>query len=873
MSETTASEAVHKSLSVREFLDSHKVHKLLETFVLAVADRRPPDVLLYMEQWASQQRLDRDGKGTTAATSPTPQVKAPRSLPTTEQAAWDRVAEAWSVIGDPLKVSRRFFLVLSQQHSAMCKRLFVGLDTDQQLAPALAPLLNAAILGQLDDAALEELGRVHGSKRQPVMQERHFHAFLTAMLFAVKVEYEAKAGRAVPNTKEAAAATGGPGDATAGGAAAASADHWQTVLQSIATSVARGAVASVAAGDGPPGDPSAPPRTDDATNTVGADPGRIVTTAPAAARRQSSQQQPTDTATSVSPASPTAAIGASFDSCLATSFRRTPLSVWSQVADPVSLCRLFFTIFQTQHASVAKALLADINTDVIAPELAQGLTALFDGTMTSTELRGLAQVHALKKDGSMRRVHHRYGHYFVTSMMGALQVKLGDAFNAGCSAVMTNALTAVAETVTCAIAEMMAASTTSTTEASSTSAKSSPDASFTVDQQDSFTNTLSQVVVHAADIDDEDQTVGASTDKSVLMDEAKRAWRNGTAFADKQTLCADFFRILTTQHPALKRTLFRGRDIEGDLLPKYQPAFEALMTETLTVAELRQLVKTHAPNTTQPRHAYYWFTSMLTVIHIRVLEHYETTAGRLSEDEEKRKQVKRLREGFRLLLHRALAVMCLSLAARVDSSGPLTAAGATDVERAATNTKGSSEMFADLAEAAPVGAVTAQPEDSAKAFPKIFAWSDIPDIPGLATRFFAVLLSQHPMMKKNVFLDVDVGVVSAPFAALLNQAMLAASSSGGAAVSDDAIKQAVAVHGKNRKGLQHRHFDYFVTAMLFATKSHLTAHSLSMGKEGMAALQDSFQRIATLVAAEALGGTPGANAVAAADKTNTIGWK
>jgi len=93
------------------------------------------------------------------------------------------VKRSWNAVFDKPSLVKCFFDTLFTQHPSVRMTLFRDVDVDGILAPALLPLLDDALKGNLGSAALQRLGSEYGSGRRP--ETRHFHYFLTAMLTAV----------------------------------------------------------------------------------------------------------------------------------------------------------------------------------------------------------------------------------------------------------------------------------------------------------------------------------------------------------------------------------------------------------------------------------------------------------------------------------------------------------------------------------------------------------------------------------------------------------------------------------------------------------------------------------------------------------------
>lgn len=262
--------------------------------------------------------------------------------------------------------------------------------------------------------------------------------------------------------------------------------------------------------------------------------------------------------------------GASLKSTTHEAVRRA----WNSLPEKTFVTRTFFELALTQHRAAGRALLSGLDPAALAAPLAAVIDGVVNGTLDNDELAELARVH-----GAPRRLEPRHHHYFITAMLSALAIALGDQFPPTAEGWRVT-LTAISEHVQAAIAAAPAAA-----EGAGSAPTPPPEP--------------------------EPAAVAAAADAEATQ--LATAWRS---IADRKASVTDvFFQVLTAQHPALQRGLLAGYEIPA-LSARLASSMDDFVAGALPLEEIARLAAAHAPRGVETKHAHYFVTSMLTALSV-----------------------------------------------------------------------------------------------------------------------------------------------------------------------------------------------------------------------------------------------------------------
>lgn len=304
-----------------------------------------------------------------------------------------------------------------------------------------------------------------------------------------------------------------------------------------------------------------------------------------------------------------------------------------------------------------------------------------------------------------------------------------------------------------------------------------------------ITRTVKSAVelVHQKDDGDRDDSAAADPEKATdLIGQSWNSIENKTEAFSKQ-----FFTLLTLQHPSLKCTVLKGVDLDAAAV-KLTETVDGVVTGRLSEDTLEALALQYGFEfgIDPPKHSPYFITTALAALKIALgAEQFNSVA-----------------EPWRLVLTRMTEAVDKGMKA-LDQHW-----ASVDFAETKTNEPQAEEAMQ----------VATPPDVIAD------SWNSIVDRKNFSSTFFSVITTQHPVLLRTVLKGVDLDELGSNyFIPLLDDYVMGK-------LTDEGIKEKALTFGAQRP-IQHRFYDYFLTALL-------TTLSLTLDKSDFAQLSDVWRR-------------------------------
>jgi hemoglobin-like flavoprotein len=644
--------ATSSNPNMREYFEQTQLSKLLERLVVDLGEERPADVLLFIEEWAAKERKAKLSSG-----------DATRRRGSRSVAPEDQARMVWRQAGPNVgeKIVERFFDVLFTQHASLKRKLFNNVDITVAKA-GFAPLLNQAVFDELPPATIQALGQQHGVGRS--VEQKHFHYFLTAMLTATNIVFgneqfqPAAEGFRLIFTKVGDNLMIGLNLRASNDTTAAETTSLQSEWQAVTD---KNAVLSDFFNTLFLQHPSLRTRLfkDVDINVLSASIIEAITalldnridedalvnlgkvhgvgrgaqnrhfvyillaalsalsrhTPNFAAMREAWRLKLTHACDLLrkganncdegsnenftqGPGCVTALPEATSKELYSSFSDKSPFDVvhdsWAAIPDKNQLVTRFFTVLLTQHSSLLKSVLKDVDLEGLIPTVVTYLTAFVDGEKPTSDLKTLAQVH-----GRPRNLQMKHLHYFLSAALTALSITIGSNYPAVSEhwhQVLSMFIDEIAIGAGCNTEESFVA-----TDSLSVLPATSP---------------LTKKPDGGADADDKDKNL---TDADCITS-VRGSWEAIGTLNKRKDVVDTFFHILFTQHPSVKRGLFKDVDLTA-----VNPLFEAALTEAITtpsypalpaVSELARTLS--AERKVETKHYHYFLSAMLASLAVSI---------------------------------------------------------------------------------------------------------------------------------------------------------------------------------------------------------------------------------------------------------------